>query len=273
MSIAMHTTDADRSAVEEFLATSDGLRTLLHVLDQLGPDGWHTLPAARTLLEFIQKRFTPVAQAWHRPPEDATYAAFMAMRGRSVRTARDPWAVITRAVALAMQAETYGERLLISPERARRPIHRPERAPMRAGEHEDFLYDIVSAESSGTVAAGVGVERLIATSAAFLVVAGWQHDRARRVVEYAAMRATDMGSHESARDTLRRDNVTRLHLGLSHSAWTTLIRLLIGSRPGAASPGELGVFARVLVGDQLADLLHDTDLIDLARHTCPGASS
>ncbi|AYY12996.1 hypothetical protein EF847_10070 [Actinobacteria bacterium YIM 96077] len=272
MSIVQNANEVDGAATEEFLASSEGLRTVLTVLDQLGPDGWHTLPVAKVLLELAQKRFAPVAQAWHRPPEDATYAAFLAMRGRSARTARDPWGVVTRAVELAMQAETYGERLLISPERARRPVHRPAEAPMRAGEHEEFLYDIVATEGSVAGRSDDGVERLIATCAAFLVVAGWPHARARRVVEYVSMRAADMGSRESALDALRRDNVTRLHLGLSHSAWNTLVGLLIGAKPRVGSTATLGVFARVLLGDQLGDLLRDTDLLDQAQLTCPGGS-
>ncbi len=258
----------DAEDVEQFISTPEGLRAILTVIDRLGPEGWQ-LPAVEVLMRVVARRYTPVARAWRRPPEDAAHAAWLAMRGRSARTAEDPWGVVTRAVELSMQAEAYGERLLISPEKARRPKHRPEEAPVRAGEHEEFLYDVISA--AGEDSAGDGIDRLVATVAAFLVVAGWNHHDARWAVEYVASRTADLGSQDSARDVLRRDGAIRLRLGLRQRDWTRLLGLLIGSRPGTAPAGQLGVLERVLLGDTLADLLTDPELMELARRIRPEA--
>ena len=205
------------------------------------------------------RRYTPVARAWRRPPEDAAHAAWLAMRGRSARTAEDPWGVVTRAVELALQAEAYGDRLLISPDKARRPQHRPSDAPVRAGEHQEFLYDVLAVDQGD--GPGDGVDQLVATVAALLVVVGWSHHDARWAVEYIAGRTADLGSQDSARDVLRRDGSVRLRLGLRQRAWTKLLRLLIG-RPSSSerfvSPGPM---ERVLLGESLAELLTDADLM------------
>src|SRR3546814_20559583 len=54
-------------------------------------------------------------------PEDAGYAAFEAMRTRAVRTAIDPWAVVTRAVQVALIYEARAQGLLCSNHQARPP--------------------------------------------------------------------------------------------------------------------------------------------------------
>lgn len=255
---------------EAFLRSPEGLRTVLVVLDRLGPGAWATLPVAIALMEHAQERFAPVAQSWRRPVEDATYAAFLAMRGRSARTANDPWAVVTRAVELSMQAEAYGERLLISPDKARRRQHRPSMSPVRAGNYEEFLYDVLSTEdvavSGDHDIAGDSAGPVVTTSAAMLTIAGWREANALWACEYIASRTADMGSQESAIDVLRRD-VARLRVGLDKPEWAHLLTLLIGTKPRPGNPGGIGVFARVLLGETLSELLGDSLLVAHAQRT------
>lgn len=246
------------SELERFVSTPEGLRTVLTAIDQIGPDGWQ-LPAVEVLMRVAIRRYTPVARAWRRPPEDAAHAAWLAMRGRSARTAEDPWGVVTRAVELAMQAEAYGDRLLISPDKARRPQHRPADVPVRAGEHQEFLYDVLAADRDD--GPGDGVDQLVATVAALLVVVGWSHHDARWAVEYIAGRTADLGSQDSARDVLRRDGSVRLRLGLRQRAWTKLLRLLIGRPSSTSRTGSPGLMERVLRGETLAELLADAALM------------
>lgn len=254
---------------DAFLQSPEGLRTILIVLDRLGPNAWGTLPAAVALLEHAQRRFAPVASSWSRPVEDATYAAFLAMRGRSAWTANDPWAVVTRAVELSMQAEAYGERLLISPDKARRRHQRPAMPPVRAGDYEEFLYDVVGNDAASIAtddADNSGSGPTITTAAALLTVAGWREANALWACEYVASRMVDMGSQESAIDVLRRDPA-RMRVGLNRAEWAHLLTLLIGSKPRTGKPGGMGVFARILVGETLPELLADSDLVAHAQRT------
>jgi hypothetical protein len=255
------------SELEQFVSTSDGLRTVLVAIDRIGPEGWQ-LPAVEVLMKVATRRYTPVARAWHRPPEDAAHAAWLAMRGRSARAAEDPWGVVTRAVELSMQAEAYGDRLLISPDKARRPAHRPPDAPVRAGEHQEFLYDVIAVDQDADPVDRI--DRVVATIAALLAVAGWNHHDARWAVEYVASRTADLGSQSSARDVLRRDGSVRLRLGMQQRRWTRLLAMLIGSAVDDGGSGRSGLLERVLLGETLTDLVADADLVRQARLVRPG---
>ena len=61
---------------------------------------------------------------------------------RTTLRADDPWAVITRAVALGIAAEVHADRNMTSQDKARRPSKRPSEEPMRAGHYEEFFYDV-----------------------------------------------------------------------------------------------------------------------------------
>lgn len=262
--------EIDVSSSEEVLSTPEGLRAALAVIDQLGPRGWDALPVARALLDLCQTRFAALSRTWGRPAEDATHAAWLAMRGRSIREAADPWAALSRAVRLSLQAETYAERLLTSSEKARRPAHRAVEAPVRAGEHQDALQAFGA--SPNEPAADTGAERLVDVTAAFLVVAGWPEATARCLAEYVTARVSDMRSQRSALDVLRRDEIGRLRFGLDQPRWNTLLGLLVGRDAHSQQPAEAGVLARILLGDTLADLLRNTTLLDHARAALAGGS-
>ena len=64
------------------------------------------------------------------------------MRQPTTLRADDPWAVITRAVALGIAAEVHADRNMTSQDKARRPSKRPVEEPMRAGHYEEFFYDV-----------------------------------------------------------------------------------------------------------------------------------
>lgn len=267
----MYDIDDDQARAERaFLADPEGLRTTLTLLDELGPDGWRRLPIAGRLLAYARERYTPVALSWGRPRDDAAAAAFLVMRTASVRKATDPWAAVTRGVELHMIAEATAERGLMSPERARRPEARPAWAPVRAGEYE-FLYDLAASPGDGEDAAGGAVDRLVATAAAVLAVAGWEREAAVQAVEYVCSRMADMGSQDSALDALRRDAAARLRLGCSPEEWAALLRTLIGTRPSATSKATPALLARIALREPLRDLLQDAALLSRANASVPGA--
>lgn len=236
---------------EPRFASPDGLRAVLAQLAAPGGPGWGS-PVAVELLRFAQRRYAPLARSWGRPVDDVPAAAFEVMRLGSTLRARDPWAVVTRAVELSLAADAHAERMLISPEHARRPDRRPEILPARAGEHTEAL-----AAHASTPPAPPHVDRVVATCAVVLAVAGWPLDLAEDVTWWLADRIADLGSQESALDTLRRDQLMPRRFGLRPGQWLRLLHLLIGT-PGEPAPG---LIVRALVGEPIARLLTDAGLL------------
>lgn len=239
----------------------EGLRTLLAWLHEAGSQGWSS-PVATRLLRFAQDRYAPLARSWNRPVEDAAAAAFEVMIAGSTLRARDPWAVVTRPVELSLAADAHADRMLISAEHARRPDRRPARVPARTGEHTEALTALAQ-----PAPAAPHEDRVVATCAVVLAVAGWPVDLAVDVIWWLADRIADLGSQESALDTLRRDNLMPRRFGLTSEQWAALLHALVGV-PG--SP-RLGLIVRVLVGEPLVQLLADEELLRAAEAASPAA--
>lgn len=243
--------------------TSEGLRALLTELERDGGRGWRTNPAATALLLYAATKYLPIARTWHRDPDEVLSEAFLAMRSPSAHTATDPWAVITRAVELGVAAEVHGERLLTSADKARRPEHRPQEQPVRAGDYEEFFYHVLTAPTSSPTTP-VSVERVVRSASVFLVMTGWNPKLIEPAVEYICQRLTSLANTQSGLDVLRKDQAARLRLGFGPSEWTGLLRLLLGPRTKKPVDGEdwsrLGIFARLLLGDTTDDLYADAQL-------------
>lgn len=236
--------------------TPEGLR---HVIAELSAHAaWSTSPVAAELMVYATTKYAPVAKAWHRDPADAAYEAFAAMISPSTLRAQDAWAVVTRSVALSIAAETLAERFLTSQDKARRPKHRPDGDPVRAGDYEDYLYDIhPHAHSTG---AEDGVDRIVRTVSVFLVITGWAPRAVEQAVDYIAYRITGLQSRESAAETVTADLHIATRLGYDPDSWRGLVKLTVGRRPRNGER-EMGLFARVLLGDDIADLLADHALV------------
>lgn len=241
--------------------TSEGLRALLTELT--AQHRWQSHPAARALLEYTERKYLPLALSWHRDPADAVYEAFLAMRTPAIMRAADPWAAITRAVELGIAAEVHAERLLTSTDKARRPEHRPDEYPVRAGHYETFFYHVLAA-ATPPQSPLVAVERVVRSASIFLVATGWHARTIEPAVEYICHRLTTLSNTQSGIDVLRKDDPMRLRLGFCSRDWNGLLRLLLGPRSKkevtGADPARLGIFARVLLGDRTEDLLADDHL-------------
>src|SRR3546814_11555098 len=72
-------------------------------------------------MRFATTKYAALARKYDLAPEDAAVAAFEAMRTRAVRTAVDPWGVVTRAVQITLIYEARAQGLLCSNHQARRP--------------------------------------------------------------------------------------------------------------------------------------------------------
>lgn len=241
--------------------TSEGLR---QVIDELTAAGvWGSSPVAAELMIYAAAKYTPIARAWHRSPEDAAAEAFFAMRTGSTLRAKDPWAVVTDAVAKSIRAETEAERGMISQDAARRPQLRPEAGPVRAGDYTEFLFDIHPRHDDGGQPES-GVDRVVRTVAVFLVITGWQARPIEQAVDYLVHRVCGLKSREAASETAAGDIHIATRLGFGPDTWRGLVTLTVGRKPRNGQP-ERGLFARVLLGDEIADLLSDQDLVSRSR--------
>ncbi len=271
--MTQHERETGQSHEYDF-TSREGLRDLLTQLtrDHL----WRTHPAARALMEYTEQKYLALARSWHRDPADAVYEAFMAMRTPWVIRADDPWAAITRAVELGIAAEVHAERLLTSTDKARRPEHRPDEYPVRAGHYETFFYHVLAA-ATPPASPMVAVERVVRSASVFLVTTGWHPRTIETAVEYICHRLTSLASTQSGIDVLRKDDAMRQRLGYSQHDWSGLLRLLLGPRSKktvtGTDPARLGIFARLLLGDRTEDLLADRALKAASRKYTQGGEA
>lgn len=253
--------------------TSDGLRAALDRLHRTG--GWVSDPEAEQLMRFTMHKYGALARKHHLEPEDAAAAAFEVMRTRAARTARDPWAVVTRAVQVTLIAEERADGLLCSPSQARRAHisvhHDAERFSDRdaalldfhpafrvAGE-QDQVGDPANIEPEPT-GAYVAVDAVVRLFAAL----GWPEDTARATMEYVAARLIECGSRSTAHESLRRDHHARALLDLDRATWATTLRVVLGNphQDVRFTSAGHGILLRLLVGQSVAELLEDDHLVD-----------
>jgi hypothetical protein len=120
---------------------ADELRWLVIRLMIGGPDAWRHDPEAADLLRFAVDRYRDLAHRHHLTGEDAAVAAFEVLRTRTVLKAKDPWAVVTRAVQTALITEEVAQGLLCSTRRAKEPdAHRDAKAA-RVGAYETPIWE------------------------------------------------------------------------------------------------------------------------------------
>ena len=250
----------------EFL-TSEGLRALLHRLHDAGPGAWQHDESASALLSYTIEKYRRLARKWNRDPADAGYAAFDAMRSANVLEARDPWGYVTRVVQRSIMSEAIGDRLLISPARARRRRTHggsadPHREigtgcmtspppPVPQHEHDD---DTASDDV-------LLLRNAIADIVELLIGLGWPDLITDVAVDYVLSRTGDAGSISNAREVLRKETDMPARLGLPDDSWPGLLRVLLGGKSRPGRPTYKGVLVRLLHYDTLDTLLEDDELI------------
>lgn len=254
------------SPVQTDFTTPEGLRAL--IVDLTEREAWATSPVAAQLMVYATQKYAPIAKAWHLDPADAAVEAFIAMRTSSTVKADDPWAVVTRAVARSIPALAMADRHLISQDAGRRPERRPIAEPVRAGHYEEFFYDVhphaTPLYGSAPSREEDGVDRVIRTSSVFLVLTGWDARPVEQAVDYIAYRVTGLSSHGSAIDVVSAELTVASRLGYTVQQWRHLVRLVMGTK-SKRKETRFGLFARALLGDTVADLLGDDELVALSR--------
>lgn len=262
----------DASAQKPVFATNEGLRQLLLRLSAR-PEAWRQDPEARALSEYVTDRYARLCRKWGRDPSEAAVAAFHAMQGDYILGSEKPWGVVTVAVRAALIAETMSERLLISPERARQEDVSVFDRPVRAGGHEEFLYDVVALAPWDREPASPLVSQAQAVAVRFLVALRWEPGSALTAVEYIFARFIAAANIDRAYRYLRMDETGPTLLDMPKPKWRELVRIMIGSSGEEGVPGKRGLFARIVVEleggasqvETIYELLRDDQLI-IALH-------
>jgi hypothetical protein len=262
---------------EPAFTSSEGLRALLVRLYQAGPGAWRTDPEAAELMRFTAHRYGALARKFGMEPEDAAVAAFEAMLNDSTRRADDPWAVVTVAVRITLIAEQRAHGLLTSTERARRPqysvFHDAERLSDRETELTEYHPAFRALPPDEEDAAGsTGAGRALESTITLLTLLGWDEDTGRGGIEYICSRLLDYGDRAAAYDALRRDKSARALLDLPHTSWIGLLRITLGHPTSVSANGRRGTLVRLLIGDSVADLLGDDDLVLAVTLAAPRSS-
>lgn len=246
---------------------ADGLRALLERLARA--DGWRTDPAVPDLVAFLRSKYTALARKWDRDPDEAVSAAFVVLRAQATRSARDPWAVVTDAVAKTLKAEAHGEWLLISADKARRPDRVPPHRPVRASGDEEFLTRI--ATPAGEDEADDGLGWLGETLVGILAGLGWPEPVAEGCVDYVLDHVIRAGRRDAAFDELRRDITLLALYEMPRESWLTLLRTLLGGTGQTGTRARRGMIGRLLLGETPEELLADDALVIALCQAAPGS--
>lgn len=264
-------TGPGRTDVRPVFATPEGLRALLDRLAETGPGAWGTSLEAAELLAFCADRYAHLARKHHLAGHDAAVAAFEALRSPAVRRARNPWAVVTTAVARTLRAEDRADQLLCSRDRARRLMARTDLSPAwRIGdpsapttapdaEPAPWLELALATTRSDPMAAGdldpaaAAIVRRVGaatrTTVAVLVAVGWPDDVARIGLEHITTTLIAAGGVPAARDRLRKDRQPAAVLDIDQPTWTRLVSAVLGT------PTRDGLLHRLLAGDAAQDVI------------------
>lgn len=283
-----HTTHRQRTESGEDFTSSEGLRTLLTRLHDAGPGAWEHDRTAAALMAYAAEKYAPLAHKHGLDPWEAATAAFDVMRTQAVRTANDPWAVVTHAVRITCIFEERAQGLLCSVHQARRPhisaFHDPERFSDRENPLADYHpafqstddtpatdeeNDGTPASSRARTSAGSTVEDAIT----LFTLLDWPPATARAGIEHVCGVLTKTGTRQATYEALRRDKHARALLDIPGHSWTSLLKALLGNpHPAyAATTAGRGVLLRLLIGESLPVLLRDDDLVLTISLASPGS--
>jgi hypothetical protein len=258
--------------------TSTGLRRLLIRLRVSGHRAWEHDSEARELMIYTARKYEALALKHRCDPTAGAAAAFEAMRTYAVRSADDPWAVVTMAVKVSLIAEERAAGLLCSVDQARRPEVSSHHDVRRFCETDADLTNLLpqlAVESAlpkhpDEVRPTGALEAVDAAIEVFTQV-GWPRDTATCLLDYIGARLVETGSRPQTHAALRRDESARALLDVDQAVWSTVLRIILGNpNPDEAftSDGH-GILLRLLIGHHVSELLDDDLLVFDIRETAP----
>jgi hypothetical protein len=241
----------------------------------LGAHAWEQDPEARELMVFAAKKYAALAVKHHLDPSAGGAEEFEAMRTYAVRTADDPWAVVTRAVKVTLIAEERADGLLCSVDQARRP---------EISQHHDVRRFCDTEADLPNLLPGLAVEpfnpgeapptrayEAVDQAIDLFTALGWPRDTATCALDFITSRLSECGSRPRTHAALRRDQTARALLDIDQEAWSTVLRIILGN----PNPDEFcttdghGVLLRLLIGDPVSELLDDDLLLFEISETAP----
>lgn len=255
--------------------TSQGLRRLLTRLRVFGARAWEQDPDAHELMMFAAKKYEALAIKHHLDPSAGAVAAFEAMRTYAVRTADDPWAVVTMAVKVSLIAEERANGLLCSVDKARRPEvskhHDVRRFCDTEADLPDFLPALAVDPFKTDEEAPTGAYEAVDATIDLFTALGWPRDTATCALDFICSRLIESGCRPKTHTALRRDQSARALLDIDQEEWSTVLRIILGN----PNPDEFcttdgrGVLLRLLIGDPVSELLDDDLLLWEIGQTAP----
>src|SRR4051794_37072943 len=178
--------------------SAKGLRRVLMRLRVSGPRAWEQDAEAHELMLYAAKKYEALAIKHRCDPAAGAAAAFEAMRTYAVRTADDPWAVVTMAVKVTLIAEERADGLLCSVDQARRPEVSRHHDVRRFCDTEADLPNVLPALAVEPVdedeSPPTGAYEAVDATIDLFTALGWPRDTATCALDYIAARLVGSGS-------------------------------------------------------------------------------
>ena len=254
------------------LESPEALRALLIRLHESGAGAWRHDREAAELMRYTAVRYRPLAQKHGLDPWEIASAAFEVMLAPSTRKARNPWAVVTRAVQITCNVEVRAAGMMVSPGKVRHTARIAEfHDALRFAEREHLAdYHPAFAVSHATDdeddpenAVRTRVAAALSAIVELFASTGWDAVLVADCVEHVAYRLADLTSRPNAVEVLRRDHAISVLLDIRTKSWAALLRIVLGhpDRKHAGTPTGDGILLRLLDGEPLDSLRCDTGLL------------
>ncbi|WP_185996626.1 serine/arginine repetitive matrix protein 2 [Nocardioides campestrisoli] len=257
--------------------SAQGLRRVLMRLRVSGPHAWEFDAEAHELMLYAAAKYQALAVKHRCDPSAGAAAAFEAMRTYAVRTADDPWAVVTMAVKVTLIAEERAEGLLCSVDQARRPEFSQHHDVRRFSDTEADLPNLLPGLAvepfNQPETPPTGAYQAVDATIDLFTALGWPRDTATCALDYIAARLVESGSRRRTHAALRRDHTARALLDIEQDSWSTVLRLVLGNpnRDEAFTSDGHGILLRLLIGHPVTELLDDDLLVFEISETAPRA--
>ncbi len=254
------------------LESPEALRTLLIRLHESGPGAWQHDREAAELMRYTAIRYRPLAQKHNLDPWEIASAAFEVMLAASTRKARNPWAVVTKAVQITCGVEIRAAGMLVSSGKVRHTsriagfhdaIRFAEREHL-ADYHPAFAVNpATDDEDDSDDEACTRVAAALSSIVELFASTGWDAVLVADCVEHVAYRLADLTSRANAVEVLRRDHAISVLFDIPAKSWSALLRIVLGhpDRKHAGTPIGDGILLRLLDGEPLDSLRCDTGLL------------
>ncbi len=250
----------------------EALRALLIRLHESGPGAWQHDREAAELMRYTAVRYRLLAQKHSLDPWEIASAAFEVMLAPSTRKARNPWAVVTRAVQITCGVEIRAAGMLVSSGKVRHTsrivgfhdaIRFAEREHL-ADYHPAFAVNPATDDDDDSEdATRTRVAAALSAIVELFASTGWDAVLVADCVEHVAYRLADLTSRANAVEVLRRDHAISVLFEIPAKSWSALLRIVLGhpDRKHTGTPTGDGVLLRLLDGEPLDSLRCDTGLL------------